>query len=307
MSFGSSSLFVTGMQLALARAPAAIKGISLSVVSAAMSLSFGALLELFKLGKKEMPCRGQGCVFSGFQLVSFVVSGILIVSVPGAFFFFRGFPEHVNVEKPKTNWSLLRNPILYLFLVNMFCGIFDGMMVLSAGDTVWNKYGKGYPAGASTWGTAFSFTNFASTILLSILIDWALNKWDDFRQRWFGFFWMGFGAKPITVSLLFHFTDDSVLFGIFMSAMGILFGFSLTQIPAMVSDAFGNEKYGTAFGIVQVGSIIAAASTMPVVDQLSTDGIMGMFILAAALHVLLGIITIKTVKMREDYSVMGYR
>jgi glycyl-tRNA synthetase len=40
-----------------------------------------------------------------------------------------------------------------------------------------------------------------------------------------------------------------------MSAMGIPFGFGLTQVPALVSDVFGNDKYGFAFGIVQIGKV----------------------------------------------------
>jgi hypothetical protein len=81
-----------------------------------------------------------------------------------------------------------------------------------------------------------------------------------------------------------------------MSSMGIPFGFGLTQIPALVSDAFGNDKYGFAFGIVQIRSIIAAASTMPIVQPLEQGGIMTCFIVAAASHVLVGILLLLFMK-----------
>ena len=58
-----------------------------------------------------------------------------------------------------------------------------------------------------------------------------------------------------------------------MSLMGIPFGFGLTQIPALTSDIFGDNQYGFAFGIVQIGSIIAALTTMPVMQSLQKKGV----------------------------------
>jgi MFS family permease len=298
MAFASASTFMACMQIALGRAPVAIKGMSLSIVSGAMSFSFGACLEIFKAGKDK--CRIQPCPMAGVQLLSFVVCPVLAVMTPLAWFLYRRYPQEGNMPSTKS-WSSLLSPKLWILVFGMWLTVFDGMMVVSAGSRVWQESGRyGYPDGAAKWGTWFSVMNCIFTIALSSLLDLILNKIGGTRSTLFSFFWFVLGCIPLTVCILFRQTDNSNLFGIFMSAMGIPFGFGLTQIPALVSDTFGNDKYGFTFGIVQIGAIIASASTMPIVQPLAKNGIMTCFIIATVGHAILGTLMLLFLKQPSD-------
>ena len=72
----------------------------------------------------------------------------------------------------------------------------------------------------------------------------------------------------------------------------MLFGLGLTQIPTLVSDTFGNDKYGFAFGIVQFGSIFSSASAMPILLRLEENGIIWTLFVFSGLHVILGLLII---------------
>jgi hypothetical protein len=196
---------------------------------------------------------------------------------------YRAFPQEGNQPGTKS-WSLLLDLRLYILLVAMWLTVYDGMLVVSAGSQVWKYYGRGYPHGAADWGTWFSVTNCIFSIGLSALLDFLLNKLKSTRPRLYSIFTVVIGLIPAAVAIIFRKTDIEPLFGVMMSAMGIAFGFGLTQIPALVSDVFGNDKYGFAFGIVQIGAIVASASTMPIVESLRQTGIMVCFIVAAVGH-----------------------
>jgi MFS family permease len=296
MAFGSASTFVSCMQLALGRAPVVIKGVSMSIVSASLSLSLAAFLEIFKAGDGQ--CRIKPCAIAGVQVVSFVVCPVLIVMSPLAWFLYKRYPQGGN--KPGTgNWSLLLSSEIYILIVAMLLTVYDGMMVVSAGSRVWQEYGVGYPNGAAKWGTWFSVTNCIFSIVLSSFLDLIITKCGSTRARVFAFFWFVLGAVPLIVAILFRKTDNYNLFGVFMSAMGIPFGLGLTQIPALVSDTFGNDRYGFAFGIVQIGAIIASASTMPIVQPLAKNGIMVCFIVAAVAHVVIAALVLIFLKQNS--------
>ncbi|OHT11638.1 major facilitator superfamily transporter [Tritrichomonas foetus] len=333
MAFGSSSLFIVCLQLVFSRAPPKIKGVSGLIVSASLSLSFGMFLEIYKAGKNAFKCKGEDCVFSSFQLVSIVVISMIIVGAPSAYFFYRGFPQ-VGNKPSKKSWDLFKDVKLYTFLIGMFVTVFDGMIVLEAGDHVWKLYGKGYPNGASDWGIVFSVINCIMTIALSAILDLLIAKCNKTaspenkysieiknestlttdtnspsanttnankstnissnftRNKGFGLFWLVIGVIPLANGILYKSTDDEKLFGVFLSMMGIPFGFGLTQIPALVSDVFGNDKYGFAFGIAQIGSIIASASAMPILLKLNENGIMITFFISSTCHLILGVMMI---------------
>jgi hypothetical protein len=88
-----------------------------------------------------------------------------------------------------------------------------------------------------------------------------------------------------------------------MSSVGIPFGFGLSQVPAIVTDAFGIDKYGFAFGIAHIGSIAASAATMPVFNVLSTNGIMVAIMFAGLLHAIIGGLILTFVKnLNEEYG-----
>lgn len=294
MAFGSSSMFIVNLEIALSRSPPKIKGFSTSIVSASLSLSFGIFLEIYKVGKKSalIKCRGYECVFSSFQVVALVILAVIVVLSPISFYFFRDFqPE----EQKQTQKSMKRCKIFtqfrfYLMLLLMFLTVFDGLLVVSGGSVIWNLYGKGYPNGASDWGIGFSVINCIFTILLSALLDFFLQKFKVGRPNTFGIFWCIIGIIPLVVGILFKYTDSEILFGIFVSTMGIPFGFGLTQIPALTSDYFGNELFGFIFGFVQIGSIAASACTMPLVQIMKKNHIMITFFVCAGFHLVFGIL-----------------
>lgn len=289
MAFGSSSLFIVCLQLVLSRAPLKIKGASASIVGASLSLSFGLFLEIYKAGKTAFKCNEYdgSCVFSSFRLVGIVVISMVTVCAPIAYFFYRHFPSSGN--QPSTRvWSLFCDFRLYIFLLLMLVTVFDGMIVLEGGDHIWKIYGKGYPSGASDWGIVFSVINCVMTIVLSALIDYLMHKFDVSRMKVFGSIFVCFAVVPFILGFLFKFTDNEKLFGCFFSTLGMLFGLGLTQIPTLVSDAFGNDKYGFAFGIVQFGSIFSSASAMPILLKFEENGILWTLFVFSGLHVILG-------------------
>lgn len=299
MAFGSSSLFIVCLQLVLSRAPSKIKGASASIVGASLSLSFGLFLEIYKLGNSVFKCH-QSCVFSSFKLVGIVVISMVTVSCPLAYFFYRGFPASGN--QPSTRvWSLFCDFRLYTFLFGMLVTVFDGMIVLEGGDHIWKSYGRGYENGASDWGIVFSVVNCVSTILISFLMDYLIHKFEVTRMKVFGIIFMIFAAFPLILTFLFRFTDNEHLFGFFLSCLGMLFGVGLTQIPTLVSDAFGNDKYGFAFGIVQIGSIFSSASAMPILLRLNNTGIMITLLVVVGCHLILGFV-IFFLKKDDSYT-----
>jgi hypothetical protein len=126
----------------------------------------------------------------------------------------------------------------------MWLTVFDGMLVVASGTFVWQKYGKGHPDAAATWGTFFSVTNSISAFVFSALTDLALKKCEGLtRNRIFGYISFGFALIPAAVSTAFRLSDKELLFGVLMSAMAMPFGVGLAQIPAIVSEVFGNDKY----------------------------------------------------------------
>lgn len=290
MAFGSCSLFLVALQVVLARAPYKVKGFSVSIVSASLSLSFGLYLEIFKAGTKTLKCVGYNCVISGFQMVGTLVCCVVAVTAPIAYFAYRPFVESGQGEGGRS-WKLLLDPKMYILLLGMLLTVFDGLLVVSAGDYLWRRYGKGYPQGAATWGTAFSVTNCVCTIVLSAILDVILNKLKASRSRWFAFFWLVMTLIPLANAIIFNSTDNEILFACFSSMMGIPFGFGLAHFPALVGEAFG-KFFGFALGIVQIGSIISAASTMSIVAALNKTGTMGAFIFAACLHVVVGLLVL---------------
>ena len=287
MAFGNASLFIVALQIAMSRSPAKVKGLSTSICSGALSLSFGLFLEIYKAGAsgKTLKCIGDNCVISGIEMVMIAVCVMVIVCAPIAYLCYRDFEQGGNQPSVRS-WKLLGNYKLYILLLTMFMAVYDGQLIISAGDLVWKRYGRSYPDGASKYGIAFSVTNCVFSIGLSALLDLVMNKTKSPRQRWFGIFWFAMGLVPLMIAILFKTTDNEILFAVFTSMMGIPFGFGMTHIPALTSDTFGNDKVGFAFGVVQIGSIIASASTMSIMNALEKTGTMMAFIVAALLHVI---------------------
>jgi hypothetical protein len=297
MALGSCALVVVSMHIALSRSPASIKGVSVSAVSASLCLSFGVFLEIFKAGvKSPVSCIGSECIFSGFQLVSIVVCCVVVVLVPASFWLFRVFPQ--AGDQTIGSVEVLKDVRVYILLVAEAISVYDGMLVVQAGSNIWHLYGRGYTDGAAKWGTAFSVTSCVMTILLSALLDFILHKSKMNRAQAFACFWLVFLAVPLVLGIVFRQTDSETGFGIITAMMGIPFGFGLTQVPALVSDVFGNDKFGFAFGIVQFGAI-AAAATLPVIERLGRIGVMVAFFVAAAAHIAVGLGVLFGVKMKE--------
>ena len=300
MAFGSSSLFIACLQIVLSRSPQKIKSLSSSVVGASLSMSFGMFLEIYKAGKNAFKCTDDNCVFSSFKLVAIVVIIMICISAPAAYFLYRPFPQTGN-KPSKQFWSIFLDYRLYLCLSCMFVTVFDGMIVLEAGDHIWKLYGSGYPNGASDWGIVFSIINCIMTITISALMDLIIAKYKSTRSFLFGTIWIISAFILISIAIIFNRTDDEILFGVFFSMLGIPFGLGLTQINALVSDIFGNDKYGFAFGVVQFGSIIASSSAMPILLKLNSSGILIIFLAFAALHIIIGgfFVFIKKKEKRE--------
>ena len=291
MAFGSSSLFIVNLEIAFSRSPPKIKGFSGSIVSASLSLSFGLFLEIYKAGKNGLKCNGYECVFSSFQMVAIVVIVVLVVISPISFFFFRQFPApHFEASsRPEKSYKVFLQFKFYILILSMFLCVFDGLMIVSAGSILWPMYGKGYPNGASDYGIAFSATNCVFTIILSAILDFFIHKLGKGRSTVFGVFWICLGIFPLINAIIFKSTDNEALFAVFSSTQGIPFGFGLAQIPATVSDFFGNELFGFVFGFIQIGSIAASACTLPVAQQMNPTDVMITFFICAAAHLLLGV------------------
>ncbi|KAH0792372.1 transporter, major facilitator subfamily protein [Histomonas meleagridis] len=296
MAFGSSSIFFVCLQISLSRSPESIHGISVSFVSASLSLSFGLFLEIYKAGKGSFKCKGYDCFFSGVQLVAIVVCSVVAVSLANIIFFYHKFPDtpqqrpsteldsEASVRPPTVSrLKVLKNPQLYIYLFGMFMTVFDGMLVMSAGDVVWNFYG--FKDAASKYGIAFSVTNCVSTVTLSFIIDFIINKYNNPRSKLFSLIWGILGLVPLVIGLLLQTTKNETLFAAFMSMMGIPFGLGLSQIPTLVFDVFGQYVYGFSFGIVQLGSIVASSICMPIMLELSKSGVVAIFIACAVLQI----------------------
>lgn len=290
MGFGSSSLFFACLGIALDYSPEKIRGVSVSFVSASLSLSFGLFLEIFKKGKKTFKCKGEDCLFSGFQLVGTVVSVTLFISIPIAYYFYRLFyvenkaGGEAGGSFASQAISTFKKPALYIYFLAMFMTVFDGMLVVSAGDTVWKKYGQGYKDAAGNWGLKFSITNCIGTILLSAFLDLLMNRFKFKRNKCFAVTWGILGLFPLFIAIAFKSTNKEILFGILMSAMGVPFGLGLSQVPTLTFDSFP-KCYGFAFGIVQIGSIIASTICMPIMLSLSKNGIFATFIITSIIQI----------------------
>ena len=310
-AFGSSSLFITCLQIALAKAPLQIKGVSVSVVSAALSLSFGLWLQIFQLGGKAFSCDGS-CTMEGFNLVTIAISVIIFVSALLAWFFYKDFNAYESTlsndssqEEEKADsqqdqqqsseqsvkkgfpWYILKDYRLYLLGFMMLLTVFDGQTILSGGTWIWTLYGNS--EGSATYGTAFSVTNCICTIVISIVIDAIVSNLHFTRTRVIATFWICLIIPHILVTIVFSVSKSTIAFGVVSSMMGIPFGFGLSNIPALTSEIFGNENYGFAFGIIQIGSIISAASAMSIIESLGRAGVIGMFIVLLVLRVISGI------------------
>jgi MFS family permease len=292
MALMGETLLVVGEQIALDRSPSSVKGISCSLVAACMSASFGVYLEIYKVGisSAAFGCTGANCTISGVRLVGVVIAIVLAICVPSSYLLYRRFPKSDTNEGEKVAaWWLIKDWQLWILLFATFLTVFDGLLVINSGVRIWTNYGRGYPDGAATWGTAFSLINAITSVLFSILIDWAIHKFEAARKRLFCYFWFGFGVVPFVVAVLFETTDSSVAFGILISLMGLPFGFGLAQIPPILTECFGTEHYGFAYGISQLGSILAAVVTL-FVQRLDGLGILLIFIAAGVLHIVTGLL-----------------
>jgi hypothetical protein len=239
--------------------------------------------------KGVIGCRGPDCLFSGVQLLSFVVSPVFLAFSVTSWLLFRKFEQTGNRPTSRA-WDIFADFRIYIFLVAMWLTVFDGMLVVQSGTFVWRKYGKGYPDAAATWGTFFSITNSVSTFVLSGLTDLALKKCEGLtRNRIFGCLSFVFGLVPASVAIAFRLTDNEMLFGVLMSGMGMLFGVGMAQLPALVSETFGNDKYGFAYGIAQIGSLVASGSTLAIVKTLEKGGITAVFAISAGMHLVIAV------------------
>jgi MFS family permease len=306
-ALGSASLFICCLQVALSRTPAKIKGISCSIVSASLSLSFGLWIQVFNSGGIIFNCT-ENCTLEQFKAVVIFMSIIIIVFSIIAWFFYRQFEpagegtsENKQNESKPTPWHILKSPKLYLLASLMLLTVFDGLTVISGGSKIWELYG--HPSGRITYGTAFSVTNCIATLLLSMLIDFLIEKYKFTRVRCFSVTWISFIIIHILVACVFSLSSSKTALGIVISMMGIPFGFGLTHVPTLTSDIFGNDVYGFAFGIVQIGSIISAASTMPIISQLEKGGIVGVFVIQILLHIITGLLLFFTKHKREMYDI----
>lgn len=294
MSFGSSSIFVTILQTVLARSPPTVKGLCTSIVSGSVTMAFGLWLQMFLVGGKVFNCTGD-CIVEKLKFICIANPSIVCVASPIAYYLFNQFkPKQSNTDGNSligstahklTYKDIFKNPKLYFLIALILVCVFDGLCVISGGDIIWNKYGNGYPGAAQKYGIVFSAVNFVCTILLSILVDTIVSKSDKPRRRWFSLFWIIFAIIPLLVGLVFKYTNIEIVFVICISMMGIPFGFGLAQIPALVSEIFGNNNYGLAFGIVQIGSVASSISAMPLIQIMNNQAIISMFFVLAVLHV----------------------
>lgn len=302
MAFGSASLFITCLQIALSRAPPKIKGISVSIVSASLSMAFGFWFSIYGKGVSIFPKLQP--LLAGFKSVGFFIIGVLVFLSPIAYFCYRNFQPSISQASGGSSFDVLKSPRLYLLLFSMLITVFDGMLVLLSGKQIWSIYDPKYESATADWSMKFSLTNCFFTITLSALLDYILSKYEIPRTKGFSFFWMIFSFIPAAISYAFQNSHSRTVFGILISMMGIPFGFGLTQNPAMTSDIFGNERYGFAFGIVQIGSIISAASTLPLMKMLEKTGITIVFLCAAMAHLITGIMWFLTKNEVEPSSML---
>lgn len=309
-ALGSASLFICCLQIALSRSPSTIKGISSSLVGASLSLSFGLWMRVFVAGGKVFKCK-ESCTLEKFKTVIMFLSIIIFVCSLIAWFFYRFFePEQPKTEEIQTRdvqsktipWYILKDPKLYLLGSLMLLAVFDGLTIISGGTKVWTLYG--IPDGQTTYATAFSITNCIATILISMLIDFIIDKFNVSRIRCFSVSWMIFMVIHVLVAIVFSKSKSKAAFGVLSSMMGIPFGFGVTHVPTLTSDIFGNDVYGFAFGIVQIGSIISAASTMPIITQInSKGGIIVIFVVQIILHAITGLLLFFTKKQHEIHNI----
>jgi MFS family permease len=304
-ALGSASLFICCLQITLSRSPKDIKGVSCSIVSASLSLSFGLWMQIFNSGGKIFNCE-ENCTLEQFKTVAMFLSIIIIVCSFVAWFFYRKFPPRGenashNEESKQIPWHIMKDPKLYLLASLMLLTVFDGLTIISGGSRIWTIYG--FKDGQVTYSTAFSVTNCIATILISMLIDFLIAKYKFARVRVFSVCWSIFIIIHIIVAIVFGTAHNKVAFGIVSSMMGIPFGFGLTHVPTLTSDIFGDEVYGFAFGIVQFGSIISAAGTLPLISQLEKAGIIGVFVVQIILHIITSVLLFFTKREEEMYEI----
>jgi hypothetical protein len=251
-----------------------------SFTSLSFSLAFS--LEIFKVGSQNSN------VLSGIQILGWVISPIVLVFSVISWFLLRVYPQ-AGVQPIAGNCKMFSDLRIYVFVISMWLTVFDGMLVVSGGPFIWEKYGEGFENAAAKWGTWFSVTNSVSAFVFSGIMDFLLVKIEWFTRNFlFGLLSFGFAVILATIAIVFRVTDNEMIFGVFMSALGVPFGVGLAQVPTLVGEVFGTDNYGFAFGIAQVGSLVAAGSTMPIVKGLEKGGITGAFGVAAGFHVVIG-------------------
>ena len=291
-AFGSTSTFLCCQQIVLGRSPPSISTISVSMTGAALSLSAGIWIQVFYHGEDLFPCQGN-CTIVQLRTVILFLSILLALSSVIAFFFYRQFRETKQSTYYESSGQIsycdaIMNPKLYLLMVTIFLCVFDGLTILNGGPKIWEYYG--YKDGQITYITLFSIINSITTMVLSVVIDLLIHKFSFSRIRIFSCLWLIFISIHIFILVLFNFSHSKLAFGIATSLMGIPFGVGLANIPAITFEIFGYSNYGFAFGIVQVGSLIAAAITMPIESHLSKIGISIILIVQIILHILTSIL-----------------
>ena len=308
-AFGSSSTFLLCLEIVIARSPKSIPTISVSIVSAALSLSTGTWIQIYNLGGKLFKCT-ENCTLIKIKTVILFLSISLLLFSLIALFFFRQFREHkdsnsVDFSSQSINyWMVLKNPRLYLLMITIFLTVFDGLTILNGGPKLWEIYGSKDEKEQITYVTVFSIVNCVMTILISFLIDFLIAKFKFSRIRIFSCIWMIFIIIHILIVILFNFSHSTIAFGIATSLMGIPFGVGLANIPAITAELFGNSNYGFAFGIIQIGSMIAAGITMPIENHVSKLGFTIILIVQIVLHILTSIFLFisKKEKIHSDFS-----
>ena len=280
ISFGSCSIFISLLEITLSRSPKTIQGISTSFVCASLSLSYGVLLEIFKLGTKMFKFRDDiEKTINGFKTVGTFDCIVLFVAGPLSYFLYHKFPKRekeISLDEQESKSDLIKlifNPRYFLILICMYNITTDGIIVLVSGHTIWKSYGKyGYRESAAKWGLFFSIFNCVFTITLSFLTDIIIKKFKYKRELIFSYIWGFLGTIPIATSIIFKMTDNETLFGIFMSLLGIPFGFGLCQIPPILFSTFGSKYYGLLFGIIQISPIISTFTTGYIIGFLGNNG-----------------------------------
>ena len=304
MAFGSSTFFIAALQIVLAKSSYSNRGVSASIVSGSLSLSFGLCMQIYshiRIGKEPSndPCN----IFWGTRSVGIFVIGFFALFLPIGYFLTRPFhQESIELASKETsnthrNKVILTSFPLYILIITNFITVFDGMFVLSGGSTIWTYYG--YGNGAEKYSICFSVTNCSCSILLSMLLDYLIVHFKITRARGFSIFWLIFGIIPILVGIVFTTSKSHIGLAIVLSMLGIPFGFGLTHLPALTSEIYGADKYGFAYGIVQIGAIAASTSALPIIRSLSKRALTIVFFVFTGFHIFISIIFFFFMKNKE--------